>query len=193
KLNEYQATAKDWLFGYLSYDLKNDVENLTSNNVDGLHFPDLYFFQPKKLFLFYGGQVEIQYLNMVSHELEKDWHTITEMVLKPHETETRPLAINSRTSKENYIQKVDVLLEHIKRGDIYEANLCQEFYSENATINPYETFFRLNKISRPPFSVFLKLNEHFALSASPERYLKKTGNFLISQPIKGTARRMKNR
>ena len=52
KLKEYQSTTADWIFGYLSYDLKNDVEKLHSNNVDGLDFPDLYFFQPKKLFLF---------------------------------------------------------------------------------------------------------------------------------------------
>ena len=46
-LKTYQSTTKDWLFGYLSYDLKNDTELLTSNNFDGLNFPDLYFFQPK--------------------------------------------------------------------------------------------------------------------------------------------------
>ena len=48
KLKEYQSLTSDWIFGYLTYDLKNDVENLQSNNYDGLHFPDLYFFQPKK-------------------------------------------------------------------------------------------------------------------------------------------------
>ncbi len=48
KLKEYQTITKDWIFGYLSYDLKNDVEDLQSNNFDGLAFPDLYFFQPKK-------------------------------------------------------------------------------------------------------------------------------------------------
>ena len=47
KLNEYQQVTKDWLFGYLSYDLNNDTEALTSRNFDGLGFPDLYFFQPR--------------------------------------------------------------------------------------------------------------------------------------------------
>lgn len=49
-LKQYQQTTKDWLLGYLSYDLKNDTENLKSNNFDGLEFPDLFFFQPKKYF-----------------------------------------------------------------------------------------------------------------------------------------------
>ncbi len=192
KLKEYQNTTKDWLFGYLSYDLKNDVENLQSNNFDGLKFPDLYFFQPKKLFLFGEDHIEVQYLNMVADEMEEDWKAIAELIFKPN-IETKPLNINARTSKESYIQKVNEMLDHIKRGDIYEANLCQEFYSENATINPLESFIQLNKISKPPFSVFLKLHEHFALSASPERYLKRTDNTVISQPIKGTAKRLENR
>jgi len=47
KLKEYQEITSDWVFGYLSYDLKNDVENLSSNNFDGLNSSELYFFQPK--------------------------------------------------------------------------------------------------------------------------------------------------
>ena len=43
KLKEFQTNVNDYIFGYLSYDLKNDVENLQSNNFDGLHFPDLFF------------------------------------------------------------------------------------------------------------------------------------------------------
>ncbi len=193
KLKEYQTITSDWLFGYLSYDLKNDVEKLRSNNFDGLSFPDLYFFQPKKLFLFSENSVEMHYLNMVSDELESDWNAISEIIFKLEEPETsKALSISLRTSKDNYLQKVGEVLEHIKRGDIYEANICQEFYSEDAEIDPLETFLQLNKISKPPFSVFLKLNELFALSASPERYIKKTGTSVISQPIKGTAKRLKN-
>ena len=51
QLKAYQQTTKDWIFGYLSYDLKNDLEDLKSANFDGLGFPDLFFFQPKKSFL----------------------------------------------------------------------------------------------------------------------------------------------
>ncbi len=194
KLKEYQTITSDWLFGYLSYDLKNDVEKLRSNNFDGLSFPDLYFFQPKKLFLFSENSVELHYLNMVSDELESDWKAISEIIFKLEEPETsKALSISLRTSKDNYLQKVGEILDHIKRGDIYEANICQEFYSEDAEIDPLETFLQLNKISKPPFSVFLKLNELFALSASPERYIRKTGTSVISQPIKGTAKRLKNK
>ena len=50
KLKEYQTTTNDWIFGYLSYDLKNDTEQLQSQNFDSLGFPDIFFFQPKKIF-----------------------------------------------------------------------------------------------------------------------------------------------
>ncbi len=190
KLKEYQAISADWLFGYLSYDLKNDVEKLHSNNFDGLHFPEMYFFQPKKIFLFSSEQVEIQYLNMVSDEMEADWQSILAFDISENlEENAAPLNIHARTSKNQYIEKVNQVLGHIMRGDIYEANLCQEFFSETALIDPLNAFFHLNEISKPPFSVFLKLDELFALCASPERYLKRTGNSVISQPIKGTARR----
>jgi para-aminobenzoate synthetase component 1 len=194
KLKEYQSTTADWIFGYLSYDLKNDVENLHSKNIDGLDFPDLYFFQPKKLFLFSENNVEMHYLNIASDEMEEDFNAISEIIQQSEESEiSKPIKISVRTSKDSYLQKVEEVLEHIKRGDIYEVNICQEFYSEDSEINPLETFLQLNKISIPPFSVFLKLNEIFALSASPERYLKRTGTAVVSQPIKGTAKRLKNK
>lgn len=194
KLKEYQSTTADWIFGYLSYDLKNDVENLHSKNIYGLDFPDLYFFQPKKLFLFSENNVEMHYLNIASDEMEEDFNAISEIIQQPEESKiSKPIKISVRTSKDSYLQKVEEVLEHIKRGDIYEVNICQEFYSEDSEINPLETFLQLNKISIPPFSVFLKLNEIFALSASPERYLKRTGTAVVSQPIKGTAKRLKNK
>lgn len=193
KLKEYQATTADWLFGYLSYDLKNDVENLHSNNSDGLHFPDLYFFQPKKVFLFFEDYVEVQYLNLVADEIETDWEFIQKMISPEKNKKESKLEIQSRTSKESYIHKANEVLEHIKQGNIYEVNLCQEFYSEDSTIDPLPTFLHLNEISKPPFSAFLKLNEFFALSASPERYIKRIGTRVISQPIKGTAKRSANR
>lgn len=187
-LNQYQQITKDWLFGYLSYDLKNDVEHLKSNNFDGLDFPDLFFFQPKKIFLLKGNEVEIQYLNMCDDELEEDFEAIR-VQGSGFSKESESIKIEQRISKENYLEKATKILEHIHHGDIYEANFCMEFFAENATINPLEKFIKLNEISQPPFAVFFKNNKHFVLSASPERYLRKEGKLLISQPIKGTSKR----
>lgn len=189
-LCDYQTTTADWIFGYLSYDLKNDVEMLHSNNFDGLGFPDLYFFQPKKIFLFNAHGVELHYLNMVADEMEEDVRVISDMSNLPKVPGGRKnVKISIRTPKDSYLRKVETVLEHIRRGDIYEANICQEFFSENAEIDTLEIFLQLNKISKAPFAAFLKLDHLYAFSASPERYLKRTDNTVISQPIKGTARR----
>ncbi len=190
-LKQYQQTTRDWLFGYLSYDLKNNVEDLGSNNFDGLDFPDLFFFQPKKLFLLKGKTLEIQYLNMCDEELEDDFEHILELHSE-FSISNEPITIQQRISKENYLNKVSNVLHHIQQGDIYEANFCMEFFAEKATINPFQKFTTLNQISKPPFAVFFKNNNHFLLSATPERYLRKEGEILLSQPIKGTAKRFQD-
>ncbi|MFI1743420.1 aminodeoxychorismate synthase component I [Thalassobellus sediminis] len=191
KLKEYQTLVNDWIFGYLTYDLKNDVEALKSTNFDGLEFPDLYFFQPKKLFLFKGDNVEIQYLNCVDDEIEDDLKAIENIDDSDLERKVSDdqIKIKLRIHKDEYFEKIKNMLAHIHRGDIYEANFCQEFYAEDTTINPLEIYNKLNDISNPPFATFLKCQDKYLLSASPERYLKKEGTTLISQPIKGTAKR----
>lgn len=95
QLKEYQSTTKDWLFGYLSYDLKNDTEDLTSNNYDGLDFPELFFFQPKKLFILRGNKLETHYLHFVADELSADLNAI-ESIQKSlkSETEDKQIRIN---------------------------------------------------------------------------------------------------
>ena len=198
-LHQYQSQTKDWLFGYLAYDLKNDVEELKSNNFDGLHFPDLFFFQPKKLFLLKDNQLEIKYLYVCDDEIENDFK---EIVKSPKSTRgaaelsgakvesQNPIVIKQRISKDNYLEKVSKMLEHIHRGDIYEANFCMEYYAEDAKIEPSVVYQKLNAISESPFAVYFKNKNHYLLSASPERYLKKEGTKVISQPIKGTSKRL---
>ena len=190
QLKNYQTNTNDYIFGYLSYDLKNATENLSSNNFDGLGFPDLYFFQPKKLFYIKGNTVEVKYISNFEDEIHLD----LEEIYKQKNNNQKPtinnqIKIKLRIHKDEYFNKLNTVLNHIHLGDIYEANFCQEFYSENSTINPLEIYQHLNKISKPPFATFLKLNDKFLLSASPERYLKKDGETVISQPIKGTEKR----
>ncbi|MBT3588156.1 MAG: anthranilate synthase component I family protein [Flavobacteriaceae bacterium] len=190
QLEEYQSKTKDWLFGYLSYDLKNGEERLKSNNLDGLCFPDLYFFQPKKVFLFRDHEVEIQYLHFVADELAFDWEEITNYNVNHKASGTSSTAkIHLRTSKDSYFNKLYKILEHIHSGDIYEVNFCQEFYLEHTEIDVVKTFVHLNEISKAPFATYLKLGDLYSLSASPERYISKNGTTIISQPIKGTAKR----
>ena len=190
QLKEYQSYTKDYLFGYLSYDLKNDTEALNSKNFDGLQFPDLYFFQPQKIIFIKSNEIIFSYLRMVDDEIEDDFEQIINgETFRDKSKQDNNLKVKLRIHKDEYHAKVTKVIDHIKRGDIYEANFCQEFYVENATINPLDTYNQLNKISQPPFATYFKNDELFLLSASPERYIRKEGNKIISQPIKGTAKR----
>ena len=189
-LKQYQQTTKDWIFGYLAYDLKNNLEDLKSNNFDGLDFSDLYFFQPKKLFLLKNNSLEIKYLNLCDDDIEEDLIEIQNSKFDIESLENfNKIEVQQRISKKEYLEKLAKMFAYINLGDIYEANFCMEFFAENAVINPISIFRKLNAISEPPFAVFLKNNKQFLLSASPERYIKKNQNTIISQPIKGTAKR----
>lgn len=97
--------------------------------------------------------------------------------------------IRSRVSREDYRHAFISLKDHILRGDIYEVNLCQEFYAEDAVLNHFEAYLALNSISPTPFSCYLKHDDLVIISASPERFLHRCRDHVISQPIKGTAPR----
>jgi len=188
QLNEYQRNTNDWLFGYLSYDLKNDTEKLSSKNFDGLEFPELLFFQPKKIFFIEENEVRFEYLGVCDEEILFDFEEINETILVETIQESK-IEIKNRISFDEYCNGFDKMIYHIQRGDIYEANYCMEFYAENTQIDSTTIFWNLNEISEPPFACFGKFNQYFVISASPERYLKKQGTKVISQPIKGTSKR----
>lgn len=197
-LKEYQNGIKDWIFGYLSYDIKNATEKLSSNNSDELEFPELYFFQPKKIISIARNTINFNYLNMVDDEIEEDYKAIVSLInteeiclesSQASKLSKTNIHIKMRIFKDEYFRRVRQMLSYIHRGDIYEANFCQEFYAENIQIDALQTYIKLNEISKAPFASFLKLQDKYLLSASPERYLRKEGTKVISQPIKGTARR----
>lgn len=187
KLDDYQRQTKDWLFGYLSYDLKNDIEKLTSINKDRLGFPELYFFQPKKIWFVKEQRVEAHYLKMVDDEIDADFNSILKATT--FEKPCKRLEFTPKWTEAEYTFKAKQILDHIQRGDIYEVNFCQEFYAEDVQIKPISVYQNLNAISKAPFSCFLRLEEFYAMGSSPERFLSKQGHLLVSQPIKGTARR----
>lgn len=193
QLGNQFAKSQDWLFGYLSYDLKNELEDLSSQNFDGLGFPQLQFFRPSKIIKGIGDTLHFMYLEDLADDIEGDFAQIMALIdLEQKEKAHHPIKIKMRIHKDAYFEKTNQLLGHIHRGDVYEANFCQEFYAEEVSIDPWQTYQRLNAISEPPFASFMRLEDKYLMCASPERYLRKQGNTLISQPIKGTARRDKN-
>nr|WP_262918316.1 anthranilate synthase component I family protein [Mucilaginibacter straminoryzae] len=182
-LADFRKIHNGWITGFFGYDLKNETEALTSDNEDHLEFPDLYFFEPKHLIKIKGDTVSIE-----SPAAEQIFAAIEQSTLHAPSIPA-PLDIKSRFSKQDYIASVNRIKEHITRGDIYVTNFCQEFYAEDVSIDALGTYNRLNEISPNPFASFFKYHHQYILCASPERFLAKRGDKLISQPIKGTARR----
>lgn len=177
-----------YIFGYLSYDLKNDIEPLDSENYDGSNFPDLHFWVPdivielsKEHYNFLQGTKSVESFEFINRILEeetdKNFHKF-------------PYDFKARIDKKTYLEKVNKLKDHIQRGDIYEVNFCQEFYAEHVELNfELDTYFRLNELTKAPFSSYLHFGDHAVFCGSPERFIKRTGTKLLSQPIKGTAPR----
>jgi len=186
QLDAFIVNCPLYIPGFLGYDLKNEIETLESKNWDGLCFPDLYFFIPQYQLIFTGDEVEISADQPVTI-----YQSI--LALEPLQNCTDFKGkLHQRLNRESYINTVSKLKEHIQRGDIYEVNFCQEFYAENAELNPLAAYFELNQCSPTPFSNFFKLRNRYIISATPERFICKRQDKLSSQPIKGTARRSAN-
>ncbi len=193
ELHKFQDSGNDWLFGYFTYDLKNELENLESNNIDELNFPSLHFFNPKIVII--STNAIIKFLYHAELYTENEIKEIIEQIKNQKnnlsKNKSYPIELKKRFDKSEYLQTVLKLKDHIQQGDIYEINFCQEFYS-NSCIDPVNTYNSLNQVSPSPFSCYYKLNDHYLLCASPERFLKKIDHKIISQPIKGTIRRSSN-
>ena len=190
KLDNFLKNTQDWVFGYLSYDLKNELENLESKNIDSFDLPNLFFFQPKKIWLVSNSNVEALYLD--GNQIDDDWTEINKINLSEKFSKSNKIILKERLKKNQYQNKIKLLLDHIKRGDIYEANFCMEWFSQNANIIPSEVYIKLNEISKTPMSAFFKNKNLNLLSSSPERYIKRIKDRVVSQPIKGTSRRDQN-
>ena len=186
--NFIKSHSGNYIFGFLSYDLKNELEKLSSNNNDGLNFPNVCFWTPKYVvklrnehFEFVQGEKNSESLEFLNYFLEEE----TDQNFHTYDFNFIP-----RISKEEYIEQVNKLKHHIQIGNIYEVNFCQEFYAKNVKIEyPFDAYFKLNNITKAPFSCYFHMADFSIFGGSPERFLKKVGSKLISEPIKGTAKR----
>ena len=191
RLQQFYDSKKGWLFGYLTYDLKNATEILISSNGDNQEFPLLQFFAPQVVVEKRAESVSFYFDD--EYISEKDAKDIVDFCFSTSapqkEEKNEQINIQSKISKEEYINAVNKLKEHIYRGDIYEINFCQEFFAEKVVLKTPLIYKKLNEISGAPFSAYCKFQEHYLMCASPERFLKRKSDRLLSQPIKGTIRR----
>ncbi len=187
------AGLNDWLLGYFSYNMADQLEpGLFSKTSDvNFDFGPLSFFRPRFLIRKQGSNWYLGYNSRV--DTPASGHLFLAEV-NAFPTDESPLALSrlvfkERVSRSQYLDAVSKLKQHILRGDIYEINYCFELFSEEAAIDPVAVFDRLMRISPMPFGVFYKQNDSYLLGASPERFLRKRGARVLSQPMKGTVKR----
>ena len=177
ELRAFQAINKEWLFGHLNY---------PSAQNDPMGFPPGFFFTPAHLISLKGNEVTLQTSSAdpftVLSEIEQTSNQL-------HRGSDASIQIEQLISQQAYLQALEKIKNHIQRGDCYEINFCQPFLATDVYVNPLWLFQRLNEVSPNPFAACYKWNNSYCLCASPERFLAKKGNRLISQPIKGTAKR----
>lgn len=174
------------ILGYLSYDLKDDILGINDmqNRKTTHKAPDCFFFVPEVTLTFYTTHVEIQGYdeNIINSILKQK--ADKKLKSSVFQGEVKP-----RWSRSEYRSAFQKLQFHISQGDVYEANLCQEFYAQPAKLSPFAAFLRLNQFAPNPFSCYFRHEDLYIISASPERFLARRKEKLISQPIKGTAER----
>ena len=141
KLKQFHLQKKDWLFGYLSYDLKNETEELSSNNIDKFNTDNLSFFVPEYVFLLNNQELEVQTYN--SKEICDDFvksFNFSDLLI-----DEVKINFSRRENKKSYLRKVQKIKDHIQKGDIYEMNYCQEFYAAGVKISAESVFLELNQ------------------------------------------------
>lgn len=183
-LSSFIAAHTDWIFGHLNYEIRNKIEKAaTPQNVEA-GFGDCFLFVPEIVIILNENKLTIGVINHDASSIF--WQLITEPIVAASQSPV--IEFKERISRNEYINSVTALKKHIKQGDCYEINFCHEFYA-TAEICPAAVYSQLINISPNPFSAFYRIHDNYLLCASPERYLKKEGSKIISQPIKGTSPR----
>lgn len=150
---------------FINYDFKNNLEFFKTKNNNPLCFPQQLFIEAEQCILL----------------SELDFNGIVPL--------QNSIKITPTVSKDDYIKKVNALKQHIQEGDIYEINYCITFEARDVCIDPLMIYQKLNSISKAPYSALVKFDKQYIISSSPELFLKKQGDTLITKPIKGTAKR----
>lgn len=183
-LDNYLSTNNATVFGHIAYNFKSVI--LKESKVLGKdEMPLLYFFQPKIILKFKHNFLEI---SSIYSEPASILSEIKSFKINSNEENlsTTSIVISPTQTKQEYLNTISELKKEIAKGNCYEINYCTEFLANNVLINPIDIYTKLTTISPTPFASFYKYNNHFTIAATPERFLKKVGAKIISQPIKGT-------
>lgn len=171
-------------FGFLSYDAGLENFGLEKRAHSKSEFPEYCIFEAITVLIF-----EKEIVSIKAEDPEKIFQSIQTCIpfRKKAFSKTEFKALESR---EKYLQNVNKIQDLIREGRVYEANYCQFLEAQTAPCG-LSFYLSMQEIMPMPFSAWLKFPNFEIASASPERFLKKDDQTLVSQPIKGTAKRGK--
>jgi len=185
KLQEFLSKSA-WYFGVISYEVKDDIENLESKNREHIKCPSIAFIEPEGILTI--GKDGL--LNVAGNSALFGDYELNHKIENEELELTGDQIVNSGMTQCEYLSKVAAIHEHILRGNVYELNLCYSRLLEDVSINNPSLLFRdLVKLSPVPFAAYVKRDSQYLISASPERFLKLSDKSIVSQPIKGTSSR----
>jgi len=177
---DYLAKHPDWYFGYLGYDLKNNIEKLYSNNGDPIGAPDLWLFSP-------GYLLQADHTSQQKKVLRND-HSLELAIDQQRDSEVQLGSLRYSVTPETYQQTIVKAKKLIYEGDLYELNLAHQSKAD-FTGDPFQLYKKMRQAGPVPFGAYMQLDEIDVCCASPERFLAKKGTKVWSQPIKGTTKR----
>lgn len=183
KLSAGRPALDNAWFGALGYGLKDSLETLPKDAPGWLTFPTLCMMRFHTIYAFDHEK------KAVTRWADKDSNILTPRATA-HDA-PRISGLHSNMSRAEYLEKAAHVIESIRGGDLYQANLTRKFMG-NFDYSPdgFSIFRSLCAISPAAYSAYFCMDDKHIISSSPELFLKISANGeVITRPIKGTAPR----
>lgn len=188
KLNDWLAEKTLPVFGYISFEAKKLFEkNIYQNtSTDGSEL--VYFFEPQHVWKEENGNWS------PLTETEPNEHSVIQTFISNYKkieiaSNEEKLTFEMLESKDSYVEKIRSVLNHIQRGEYYETNFCMPLQANGELKDAFAHFSKMNNATKAPHAAYFNGDKLQLLCTSPERFIQKVENTIISQPIKGTVKR----
>ena len=172
-LNSLQSRLNDWkhnnndisAIGFINYNFKNILYNHISFKTHNSNLPYLFFGQPRLIKKF---KIEPTNNRIVNVKLKKDLELF-----------------------KDYKKKIKKIKSELKQGNVYQINYTnnKSYYLEN---NAFELYLSLRNNVKPKYGYYIRYNDIYILSFSPELFFIKENNTIKTSPMKGTRKRSIN-
>ena len=184
-LDEFLSPTEIGYVVQIGYGLKDRLERLSTRHSDPIGFPALYLFEPLILIRFTGQH----HVSIQATDPNAVWQAIRSVVIEPVTSTIPKVDFRARSDREEYLAHLKSVQAHIRRGDCYELNYCQEFFATDIRIDPVQVYLAMQALAQAPFSSLYRHGDRWLIGASPERFLLRRGDRIESMPMKGTAPR----